>query len=66
MTDNTNTTNRVLLLGVTEAATVLGICRTNVYGLLKTGEVQSEKIGGRRLIPRAALEDFVARLANPS
>ena len=65
MSNNTISPDHIMLFGVTEAAAVLGIGRTNVYALLKTGELRSVKIGGRRLIPRAALEAFVDDLMRP-
>ena len=52
-------TEPAMLFAITEAATILGIGRTNVYTLLKQGQLRSVKIGGRRLIPRQALEQFV-------
>ena len=62
-TTHTQTTNEpAMLFAITEAAVILGIGRTNVYALLKRGELRSVKIGGRRLIPRQALEDFVQDL----
>lgn len=51
-----------LLLSVTEVADSLRIHRTTVYDLLATGELRSTTLGRRRLIPRAALEEFVALL----
>ena len=51
-----------LLLSVSEVALLLGIHRTTVYHLLATGELRSTTLGRRRLIPRAALEEFVALL----
>ena len=51
-----------LLYRVSDAATLLGISRTNVYHLLNDGRLASVRIGHRRLIPRAALEEFVSEL----
>jgi excisionase family DNA binding protein len=48
-----------LLLSVPEVADLLRIHRTTVYDLLATGELRSTTLGRRRLIPRAAVEEFV-------
>ncbi len=61
-TQTPHPTEPAMLFAIAEAATILGIGRTNVYALLKRGELRSVKIGGRRLIPRQALEDFVRDL----
>jgi excisionase family DNA binding protein len=53
-----------LLYSVEESAIVLGIGRTQMFELISTGELASVKLGRRRLIPRAALIDLVARLTN--
>lgn len=45
---------------------VVGIGRTNVYQLMDEGRVRSVRIGQRRLIPRAALEEFVVELLEAS
>lgn len=58
--------DRSLLCSVDEAAELLSIGKTNVFKLLKTGQLRSVKLGGRRLIPRAVLEDFVAGLLEAS
>ncbi|MFG1879372.1 helix-turn-helix domain-containing protein [Sphaerisporangium sp. NPDC049003] len=41
-----------------DAATALGISRTAVFRLIKTGELQSIKREGYRLVPAWALRDF--------
>src|SRR4051812_13989836 len=51
-----------LLLSVAEVADLLRIHRTTVYELLATGELRSTTLGRRRLIPRVAVEEFVALL----
>lgn len=45
-----------------DAATVLGMSRTAVFRLLKTGQLRSIKHEGYRLIPAAALLDFARAL----
>ena len=49
-----------LLFSPEEACEVLGVRRSFLFErLLATGELESLKIGRRRLIPRHALEAFV-------
>ncbi|MGW2161988.1 helix-turn-helix domain-containing protein [Nonomuraea sp. NPDC001699] len=45
-----------------DAATVLGMSRTAVFRLIKTGELRSIKRDGYRLIPTGALLDFARTL----
>ena len=52
-----------LLLTVEEAAERIGICRSNMFKLIRRGEIQSVKVGRLRRVTPAALEDFVRRLA---
>ena len=44
-----------------EAARALGVSRTALYGLLSSGELESVKLGASRLIPVAALHEYVER-----
>ena len=39
-----------------------GLSRSTIYEKLASGEIESVRIGRRRLIPEDALEQFVARL----
>lgn len=50
-----------LLLTVPEAAHLLSIGRSRTYELILTGALRSLRIGRRRLIPREALDAFVAQ-----
>jgi excisionase family DNA binding protein len=52
----------VLLIRPEDAATALGIGRTKVYELMRSGALRSVKIGGLRRIPAGALAEFVAWL----
>ena len=36
------------------------VSRSKLYGLMRTGELRSVKVGGRRLIPESALVEFMA------
>jgi excisionase family DNA binding protein len=54
-----------LTVRVEEAARRLDIGRTQVFGLIRSGELQSIQVGRRRLIPVKALEDWLAnQMAN--
>lgn len=48
-----------LLLTVEEAAERLGICRSNMFKLIRNGDIESVKIGRLRKIAPAALQDYV-------
>jgi excisionase family DNA binding protein len=50
------------LLTIEEAAALLKIGRTNTYGLVMGGEIQSVKIGRRRLVVTASIVAFIDRL----
>ena len=45
-----------------DAARVLGVGRTKVYELMRSGALRSVRVGGLRRISVAALAEFVARL----
>jgi excisionase family DNA binding protein len=51
-----------LLFRPEEAAMRLGVGRTMVYELIRSGRLRSVKVGGARRISAAALVDFVAEL----
>jgi len=51
------------LLSVEAAATQLSIGRTTMYALIKTGAIESVRVGRLRRVPASALTDYVARLA---
>lgn len=51
-----------LLLRPEEAAEYLAIGRTQVYNLVRTGELSSVKIGRLRRIPRSACDQYVELL----
>ena len=50
------------MLSVQEAAGELGISRSLTYELLSSGALRSVKIGRRRLVPREAIETYIASL----
>ncbi|MFG1708688.1 helix-turn-helix domain-containing protein [Nonomuraea sp. M3C6] len=45
-----------------DAAVLLGMSRTAVFRLIKTGELKSIKENGYRLVPRWALREFARAL----
>jgi excisionase family DNA binding protein len=55
-----------LLLTPTEAASVLGIGRSKVYELLKSGQLQSVHIGACGRVPTDALTAFLEQLRTAS
>ncbi len=52
----------VLLLTVPQAAEMLGVGRSTVYGLISSGALNSVRVGGSRRIPVHALQAYVAGL----
>jgi excisionase family DNA binding protein len=52
-----------VLLRPEEVATALGIGRTAVFELIRTGELRSVKIGKSRRIPTDAVHEYVAGLS---
>lgn len=55
----------VLPVALTVASAVIysGLSRSRLYELMKTGELASFQVGGRRMILRATLDGFFAKLA---
>jgi excisionase family DNA binding protein len=51
-----------ILYRAEEAAVVMSLSRTAVFGLIRSGDLRTVKIGGRRRIPRTSIEEYVARL----
>jgi excisionase family DNA binding protein len=52
----------VLLVRPEDAALALGVGRTKVYELMRSGALRSVRVGGLRRVPVAALSEFVTRL----
>ena len=44
-----------------EVEAMLGLSHDSLFKLLASGKLRSTKAGRRRLIPRAAVEEFLAR-----
>jgi len=51
-----------LLLRPEDAARVLGVSRSTVFDLIRSGRLRSVKIGHLRRVSATALAEFVARL----
>ena len=51
-----------LLYRVEEAAEALRLSRTAIYELIRSGRLRTVKSGSRRLVPVAALAEYVASL----
>lgn len=51
-----------LLYRVEEAAQALRLSRTAIYELIRSGRLRTVKSGSRRLVPVAALAEYVAAL----
>lgn len=51
-----------LMYRVDEAALALRLSRTAIYELIRSGRLRSVRSGRRRLIPVAALGEYLARL----
>ena len=54
-------TDGKLLLKVNDVAERLSLSRTHLYEFLTSGELESFKLGGSRMIPVDALEAFISR-----
>jgi excisionase family DNA binding protein len=48
-----------LLVSITDAAKALSLGRTSVYELIRAGELETRKMGRRRLITAASLRRLV-------
>ena len=51
------------LVSVTEAAELLQISRTSMYSILRQGELKSFRVGSHYKIPRAAVDEYIARMS---
>lgn len=53
-----------LAYSIKDAATALGISRSTLYRLINTGDLQTLRIGGRRLIQAPGIETMLSRAAS--
>lgn len=58
-----NVTDIKKLLTVAEAAHRLSIGRSRAYAEIMSGRLPSVKIGARRLVPAAALDEYITSLS---
>lgn len=56
-----NTSPIKLAFSVAETCDVLGLGKTNIYRLIADGELNTVKIGGRRLVPAASIQALLDR-----
>lgn len=49
-----------LVASIDSTAELLGISRSTVYKLMSDGTLRYVQLGGRRMIPRAAIEELLA------
>ena len=54
-----NTHPEPLCYSIADACRVTSIGRTKLYALLKTGQLEARRIGGRTLIPAASLRRLI-------
>jgi len=50
-----------LLYRAEEAAVIMSLSRTAIFGLIRSGDLDTIKIGHRRRIPLSSIQDYVAR-----
>lgn len=53
------TTYHATCFDVKQLQDIFGVCETNVYRLLRSGELPSRMIGRRKVVPVAALAQFL-------
>ncbi len=52
------------LVSIADATAIIGVSRTTIAAALADGTLRSVKVGRRRLIPAAALNDFISQSAD--
>lgn len=53
-----------LLLSVNDALYMMSISRRTFYGLINSGQLESLKIGSKRLIPKDSIEKYIRKNVN--
>jgi len=48
-----------LTCSVKSAAAAIGVCRASLYTMMKTGQIETVKVGGRRLVKIASVRKLV-------
>lgn len=59
ITTDTKARLEPLAYGIAEAVAVSGLSRSSIYELIRSGELRSIKIAGRRLIPASELRTLL-------
>ena len=62
MTDTDQTVTPRVMLTAEQAAEALGIGRTTMYALIKSGDIESVRIGRLRRVPADAIAAYTQRL----
>ncbi|NNA76991.1 helix-turn-helix domain-containing protein [Pseudomonas lactis] len=60
---NQNQQTPALALGIDEAARVIGVARSMIYEIVARGEIESFKLGRRRLILVKNLDAYINKVA---
>ena len=60
---NQNQQTPALALGIDEAARVIGVARSMIYEIVARGEIESFKLGRRRLILVKNLNEYINKVA---
>jgi excisionase family DNA binding protein len=55
-----------ILLSIHDTCNRTGLSRTRIYEELSAGRLQSLKVGRRRLVPRAAIDEWIHNLLKVS
>jgi excisionase family DNA binding protein len=63
MHPNSVSTSDKRALHILDAAAIYGLSRSTLYKLMSAGKLRTVKVGGRRLIPKDAIEALIAAAA---
>lgn len=55
-----------IALSIPSAVAYSGLSRSRLYQLIRSNDVASVQVGGRRLVLRSGIDDFFARLSEAS
>lgn len=50
------------LLNINDGCEAIGLGRSTLYRLIRTGQIETVKVGSRRLIPTEAIDQFIDSL----
>lgn len=63
MTDTQPSTAPRVMLTAEQAAEAIGVGRTTMFALIKSGEIESVRIGRLRRVPLDSIEAYISRLS---